>query len=316
MNCRACKNTFDDLMAGKLSPADRSRVDEHLAACSECAERFAAAGADRARLSRGEASKLTRGILERTSGAACERAHELLIEQLDGELDALSTDLLGSHTEHCSGCAELADAMTWANALLPEMAEIEPDADFMRDVIAVTSGATAAPSLIERLSERWRGMLLRPRFALEGAYIGTLMLIALFATPLSPARNAPARALETLRGSPEVIAASVAPDLAGLKVSAATQGRAVWGWSGAPLARTAHHLGAALEARQRRAAPGAKAFRTDAGDLIAAVRRLDGNEAEHELGELGEDIKRIWRGFFGKEPAPSETNSPSEGPDA
>jgi len=184
-------------------------------------------------------------------------------------------------------------------------AEIEPDADFTREVLAATTGAerpAPAPHWWERLRERGRDLWRRPRFALEGAYIGTLLLVLLFETPLSPARDAPNRALEVMRKSSNTMAASLAPSLSGLRHGAAGFGENLWGGSGAHLAGTLRELGRDWEERRHRAAPAAADLRAEAREMIDAAKKLELEDASVHLVEIGGDVARIWSGLLRKEP--------------
>ena len=49
---------------------------------------------------------------------------------------------------------------------------VEPPAGFRRSVLRATSGARRRV----RWAEAWRGLILRPRFASEAAFVGVLML--------------------------------------------------------------------------------------------------------------------------------------------
>ncbi len=265
--------------------------------CDDGRERFAADRQHEVALTDAESAELTRGILAQTSGTACDRAHVLIGVDVYGDLAGVDTKLLGSHVAHCRGCAELTQAMAWTKALLPEMALIDTDADFVIGVLRTTTGAkrpATVPMWLERLREYGQSLWLRPRFALEAAYIGTMALLLLFGTPFSPGSGAPNRALD-------VAAATLAPNLADLE-RAAGRGVRIWGLGRENVGRALRDVGADLDERSQRAAVPTADLRTDAGEMIDAAQSFEFELAVGHLGAMGGDLARIWHGFFGEEP--------------
>ncbi|HJQ98853.1 MAG TPA: zf-HC2 domain-containing protein [Candidatus Polarisedimenticolaceae bacterium] len=84
-------------------------------------------------------------VLARTSGPACAAAEDRFASYVDGELDAVDRELVAGHVAGCRPCRE-------------ELAQMR---------------ATAARP---RWADTWRRLMLRPRFALEMAYIGAVVL--------------------------------------------------------------------------------------------------------------------------------------------
>lgn len=270
--------------------------------CDEGRERFAADRQHEVALTDGESADLTRGILAQTSGSACDRAHELIGEDVYGDLAGGNAELLRSHVAHCSGCAELTQAMAWTRALLPEMALIEPDAGFVTDVLATTTGANR-PAEVPAWRERWREygqrLWLRPRFPLEAAYIGTMALLLLFGTSFSPGSGAPNRALELAN-------ATLAPSLTDLELAAARGGR-IWSQGREHVSGALRGFGADLDERGLRTAAATVDLRADAGEMIGAARSFEFQLAVGHLGAMGGDLAGIWHGFFGEEPVAGAT---------
>lgn len=151
---------------------------------------------------------LTASVLRRTSGSPCEQAHPLLCDAIDGELEAVDSELLKLHMESCGGCRDLAAALARLPRDLASLAEIAPGPQFTREVMAETAYAPPPPpGLWERFAEGWRKAVLRPRFAMEAAYVGTALLMLLFILPFSPFRDVPSMALQAMREPPRIAVA-------------------------------------------------------------------------------------------------------------
>lgn len=137
---------------------------------------------------------LIRSILERTSGSACASARGRIVAFADEELETLDVDLMRMHFSGCTACTALVAALRQMSADLPLLAEIEPDAQFIHDVLARTR---PAPSLAARIRARIVAALaLRPRIAWEIAYVGTCVLALARLVPETPV---PGRALELVQ---------------------------------------------------------------------------------------------------------------------
>jgi len=209
MNCRDLDDRLDALLAGKLSADERRAVEEHLARCDRCRELESLARAGLPDLEAAEDPELTDAILNRTSGRACGRAHELLPDLADGQLAGADAELIGLHVEHCGACEALARTLGWLREELPEMASVEPAPGFVAEVMRATTGRGRAwAERIESVRAFFAGLVRRPRFTLEAAYVGAIVLFLVFATPFSPLRDVPSRALALTRVNPvEVIEA-------------------------------------------------------------------------------------------------------------
>lgn len=145
----------------------------------------------------------TDAVLRATSGPACGSAEERLCDWVDGLLEADDEELVRLHAGSCAACAALARVILAMREDLPALAEMDPGAAFTREVLAASAPLVARRRpLAARLRERWQGILRRPRFAWEGAYIGSFLLLLLFGTPLSPLSGLPRRALVMLSANP------------------------------------------------------------------------------------------------------------------
>jgi hypothetical protein len=166
--------------------------------------------------------------MERTTGSPCLSARELLAA---GEAGIEATDrlLLDRHRERCTSCRELGEALAWLEKTLAGMAELRPDPGFLRDVLRATSGRRRRPTSIEEWLAAWLGVTIRrPRFALEAAYVGAVVLWLIVGTSVSPLRGVPGQALEMVQaGSAQVLDASLGPMADALTMPASVS-RRVW----------------------------------------------------------------------------------------
>ena len=108
-------------------------------------------------------------VLAETSGPACPAAEDRFVSFVDGELDPVDRELVAAHVAGCRPCREELAQVRALLAELPHIAEVVPDRAFVGDVLR----RTAAPP---RWSDTWRRLMLRPRFALEMAYVGAVVL--------------------------------------------------------------------------------------------------------------------------------------------
>jgi hypothetical protein len=125
---------------------------------------------------------LTNSILKRTSGPACGRSRECLPDFVDGRLDAGSGGLLALHLEYCSRCGALDQTLRELAGTFPGMALLEPEESFTAAVMQ----ATTDPRPLRRtfgFLDWWGRLIRRPRFALEMAYVGTLLCVLVIGNP-------------------------------------------------------------------------------------------------------------------------------------
>ena len=159
-----------------------------------------------------------KNVLERTSGSPCQRATSLLPDLADNELEGLDRQLVQAHLEHCPGCRAVAVTFGWLGNLLPDMAILEPGPDFTAAVVARTSQALTpeekavragvaigGAGLMDRLGRWWQQQILKPQFALQFAYVATVVLVLLTALPISPFRGTPEKALKVMQAGPAAI---------------------------------------------------------------------------------------------------------------
>lgn len=159
-----------------------------------------------------------RNVLDRTTGSPCERATSLLPGLVDHQLVGMDRQLVQAHLEHCAGCRSVAVTLGWLGTLLPDMAELDPGSEFTAAVVARTSGAvtpaekaaragvaTGPAGLVDRLGRWWEQQILKPQFALQFAYVATVVLVLLTALPISPFKGTPEKALQAVQAGPGAI---------------------------------------------------------------------------------------------------------------
>lgn len=100
-----------------------------------------------------------------------------------GESDRDDSELIESHLNHCAGCRSVAGDLAIMQQMLPTMAEMDPGESLTREIIRATSGRRPLQSGRKiRLLNWWNRMVERPRFSLEAAYVGTLVLVFCFSS--------------------------------------------------------------------------------------------------------------------------------------
>lgn len=163
--------------------AARPDLAAHADTCAACRDWLVsfAQGVDAA----GRLPHLGERVVARTAGAACARARDLLGAAFDEPLDRVARALVDAHLETCPACRDVAAAMDEAVSALPALAEIDPGPAFTRRVLAATSRRPAGRRAGDRWRAAWTALVARPRFALEAAYVLTLVLVLLAGSPLS-----------------------------------------------------------------------------------------------------------------------------------
>jgi hypothetical protein len=148
---------------------------KHLAVCEDCRDLLAAL-----RHAPPEDPELTTAILRRTTGPVCHSVRNRLCDRVDGTLDPLEAGRVGDHLARCPECAALDRVLTAMRDDLPHLAEIGPDPEFVAAVLARTSLRPRRAPLAERWLGTVRGLLERPRIALEGAFVAAGLLVLPF----------------------------------------------------------------------------------------------------------------------------------------
>ncbi len=227
MNCREFELSLERLVEGNLAEGIRDEARCHVASCASCRE---LEGMARASAPAGEIAVhegLTESVLERTSGPACGKAHQLLGDFVDAALEPADAGLVRAHLEHCRSCEAIAETLVWAGGELPGMAEIDPGARFTAAVLQATVGWRRR-GFRARLRAWAAHLVWRPRFAMEAAYVGAVVLWLLFGAGFSPFRDLPARALELATFNPAPAMEASISSIPDLIVRPVSKGWQVW----------------------------------------------------------------------------------------
>jgi len=202
MDCTRFEDLLFESLEGDLLDTEEQSLQAHANSCTRCREFAALMRAEAADGSSEVPVDLVAGVLERTSGGACERAQLLLADRADGALGE-DGSLLSMHLGGCADCAAVARALVHLQHELPTLAQLDPGAGFVAAVMDATVGRAApAPARIPlraRIEETWERLSQRPRLAFEGAYAGIVLLFLIFGLPSQSLAELPARAYDGLR---------------------------------------------------------------------------------------------------------------------
>jgi len=292
MNCERWDVIVDDFLGGTLTADAEARFLEHAADCERCGELLKLVTADLPELGAPDsltAPDLTASVLAATSGPACGKAEALLGRRSDGSLTERDAGLLEDHLGHCDNCSELARTLTWVLPVVGEMAEPELDLAFTYDVLrkTVRYRERKRSGGIRRLSDRveawWEGQIRRPQFVMEIAFAATVVLVILFGTPLSPARETPGKALRVAKASPEWVL-----ERAGVAL----------GFVGGMM----EDINADISDRRNRTAPDRSDIKRHGQELGSSLLNADFDDASTELGVVRDDIEKMWRNWRASRP--------------
>lgn len=285
MNCESIRARLQDLLDEKLSAAERREVETHLDGCAECAALATLMGPD---LLLEGAPDLTNAVLERTSGSACSRAHEILCESVDGTLGNVEAELLSLHLDRCGECAALAVALQRLGEDLPAMAEIEPAAGFVEEVLVATLPRRSPwAGLAARWARAWAALMARPRIAWEAGYVGTAALwlvVSVLGAPFQASTALPA--VES--------SAKIVDDV---KHRVSTLGRRAWDVTGGRGQDAWDGLQFDISRRYLRTEGALDAMRHDGERLKQAALELDLAKSSQALKALTSDVRSAWERF-------------------
>jgi hypothetical protein len=184
MDCSHFAEILADLQEETLSPGEQSAARAHLAECSVCRRLLEIAGGAIDILPQDGHDALARSILDRTSGPACVRVESSLWDFIEGELSSEDSHLLSLHLENCPECRSLAEDLVMMQQELPAMVGIDPGESFTQKVVSSTRRLRPyKPTLKDGFRAWWDRMVQRPRFSLEVAYVGALVLFLIFSIP-------------------------------------------------------------------------------------------------------------------------------------
>ncbi len=295
--CQAWRERLADFLEGRLTSEDQRRMDQHLSRCLSCRDLLEVVRGKREVLSTEERESLTRRIVARTAGSACKRAHELLGARTDGSLEAPKRELLEEHLAHCSQCRLLADTLQWLLPELGEMREVQPDPWFVADVVRATRGVRRERfPWLARLKQWWERSLANPLFEWEAAYVGALLVVTMMGTPgpilhtvVVQARVFAQSGLIALQRE-----SSVPLEVAQHRVT--TLAEDVWSATGGSVASKTRGILGRLGAVRDRFSVATVALRMHGRAFIQDMGNREFLRATLHLGEMGNDLKQLWRG--------------------
>jgi anti-sigma factor RsiW len=186
MSCREFETRLENLLDGRLDSATRQACLGHAKGCAACSELLAAVGSLTGEMSSVALDSLTVAVLEHTIGSACEQAREHLPALVDRELDSVERELIELHLGECPDCQRLAATLMALRRELPKLAEMTLDPQFATEVLAAT--VLRRTRLRRWWLRHWSVWVRRPRFAMEAAYVGVLvvmLLLGAFSTPVA-----------------------------------------------------------------------------------------------------------------------------------
>ena len=295
MDCRSFHDRLEEFVDGRLTTSKRRTADEHLLGCPSCAELVEILRTASGAVPLETSPDLTRMILERTSGAACESSRDLLCDFADQSLASDDAELVRLHLDDCAACSALTGAITRLTEELPELAELEPDAAFVDDVLART--LPWWPRVKRRfpvLADLGGRMVRRPRFALEAAYVCTVVLVL----AVGP---------RTLARVPEWVGRVKPPSTVELGVAAEMRSRVasglgeLWDVTGGRAADVSRELRIGISERYERTGDARGELRGHRDDLVEATMDIDPGTAVTALRGIGSGLGTISRDFASNE---------------
>jgi anti-sigma factor RsiW len=316
VNCARFEERLDDYLDGKLSEVEQRAAEAHETACTECAalaaslrETLAALGPELA-LPAGAPPDLAADIVARTSGPACGRVQSMLTSLVDGTLPGSEADLVHLHLGHCPRCATLHRALAWLEVELPQLALIEPALDLTDEIVAATSGLRARRAARRRAVQSWfQGLVARPRFAWEFAYVATVLLVLLFGSSLSPLKDVPSRALAMIQVDPRPAATTAATQLRELHGDIGAAGSRVWDGTAGRVADAGREASGQIAERH----PGMRRAWQNLQQHSGEARRNlgGGNFASAGLSftAMAADVRALWHSW--RASAPGTTTPPN-----
>jgi len=178
MNCTTFEQQLEDLLERRLSRDEELAARAHAERCDACRELLVLA-----EIGAAPELDLAPAVLARTTGPSCERARDSLCDFVDANLDRLGAALVRGHLDACPDCARVAKVLTELRQDLPRLAVLDPGPDFTAAVLRRTRTTVAFRRLWAGGRHAWHQVVLRPRFALEAAYVLTLFALLVLGVP-------------------------------------------------------------------------------------------------------------------------------------
>jgi hypothetical protein len=194
---KGCSDLVEQLelvLGEQLPDRELEALTAHAEGCERCRELLEACRGEQGLEHTGG---LVDGVLARTSGNACSRVHSMLCDHVDRKLQRADATLVQEHLNYCSGCAQLASVLEELVVELPQMASLDPGPFFASSVVTATR-STQQPDKWTLLLSYLSRVFQRPRFSLEAAYVGALLIFLVFGG--APVRSVEGVASTTLAG--------------------------------------------------------------------------------------------------------------------
>ena len=200
MDCHRFEVLMESLLDGDLEATEQAACLQHAEQCPACGELLNAVGYGGSQVATESVEPLVDAILERTIGSVCGQAEEKLPEYVDHDLAAADRELLQLHLTSCSQCRKLVTTLGLLNRDLPRLAEVPVDELFTQQVLMVTLPRKT------RIKRWWRQrsatLVQRPRFAMEAAYAGLLVVMLVLGAFSTPLAALPQKGLELVQAEP------------------------------------------------------------------------------------------------------------------
>jgi hypothetical protein len=214
---------------------------------------------------------------------------------VDGELQSTDAELVALHVDHCEGCARLASALVALSTDLVALAEVEPDASFVSDVLSETRALLARRvPLTPRIRATWERLLQRPRLAWECATAGCFVLTLLCGLPFSPLRSMPQQALAVIQINP---ASAIQATSQRAKPLVAEPLRQAWLSTGAPLIAKSQRFADDWESEHPQSVAALDSLGVRVRELREAVAGRNFAGASFTIQQLGGDLQALWSGL-------------------
>jgi len=297
MNCEQVAELLDDLLDGGVPQAVRAAAEAHLAKCDSCRavrETLEQARAALAGAPEGAAPDLVQGVLARTTGSVCGAAREGLAADWGNAPESPDGDLVRLHLAHCAPCRQVALVLAALAVDLPRMADVDPGPAFAIQVLRRTVQAPPRPRRFD-LRPFLEGLLRRPRFAWEAAYVAAFVLFFLVGLPGSPLAGVPEQALAVVRANPvQAAAAAIEPVVQTARARAQAVWGAAWDVTGGRVLRARDEAPDSFWGRLGRAWTASCSLAGDAGTMVRAYLARDDARAEAAWRRMGLDVRSAW----------------------
>ena len=201
MNCHDFETRFERLVDGDLQEADRRACLQHAEQCTACGELLTGIGEAEVAAAAETAEPLVDSILSRTIGTVCKQAEKRLPAFVDQDLSAGDQELLKMHLGGCAHCRQMVTTLRLLEHQLPQLAETPVDEKFTAQVLAAT---LPLPMRLKRwLRSQATSWVRRPRFAMEAAYVGLLVVMLVMGAFSAPLAALPQKGIEWVQPDPE-----------------------------------------------------------------------------------------------------------------